>query len=158
MHVDTLSLAALTDEDAKLLRSRLKQDQDCLDAVKKSRDHLATQLASRDSVIDALEESIHRARRLLGEDGPLLPTGAAHRDVFGGLTKQVAGEVVPSPAREELSHGQPPDGSCIHCHKPVWRVSVSEASPTGLIHSFGATCDPNDPDSRVAELAEQAGS
>lgn len=152
MHADTLSRPVLTDEDATILRSRLQQDQECLAAVTTSRDQLAVQIASRDSVIDALEESIVRARRLLGEEGPVLPTAAHHRDVYGGHTP-LAGEVVPSPAREELSGGQPPDGSCIHCHKPVWRVAASEASPTGLTHGFGATCDPNDPASRIAELA-----
>ncbi|MFI7644260.1 hypothetical protein [Nonomuraea sp. NPDC049400] len=154
MHADTLSRPALTDEDAKILRSRLTQDLECLNAVKASRDQLATQLASRDSVIDALEESIVRARRLLGEDGPLLPTAAGHRDVFGGRTAPLAGEVVPSPAREALSNGQPPDGSCIHCGEPAWRVSITPASPKGARHSYGATCNPEDPNSGVAELAE----
>lgn len=154
MHADTLSHPLLTDEDANLLRSRLNADESHLAAAKHSRDQLAAQLASRDSVIDALEESIVRARRLLGEEGPLLPTAAGHRDVFSGRTASLAGEVVPSPAREQLSNGQPPDGVCVHCHQPVWRVGVSEASPTGLAHGFGATCDPNDPEGRRAELAE----
>ncbi|MFI7691722.1 hypothetical protein ACIBQ6_21825 [Nonomuraea sp. NPDC049655] len=154
MLVDTLSQPTLTKEDAALLRARLHQDQQHLATVKTSRDDLAAQVASRDTVIDALEESITRAQRLLGEDGPLLPTAAAHRDLFGGPTAPLAGEVVPSPAREQLANGQPPDGQCRHCHQPVWRVGVSEASPTGLTHGFGATCDPNDPESRVAELAE----
>ena len=154
MHVDTLSRSTLMDEDAKLLRSRLQQDQEHLAAVQASRDFLATQLQSRDSVIDALEESITRARRLLGEEGPLLPTAAAHRDAFGGQMPPLAGEVVPSPAREALGDGQPPDGYCKHCSEPVWRVGISEASPTGLTHGFGATCDPNDPESRIAELVE----
>jgi hypothetical protein len=152
---DTLSHSTLTTEDAALLRARLQQDKQHLASVKNSRDELAAQVASRDSVIDALEESITRARRLLGEDGPLLlPTAAAHRDVFGGPTAPLAGEVVPSPAREQLANGQPPDGQCRHCQQPVWVASTTPATPTGLIHSFGATCDPNNPESRVAELAE----
>lgn len=153
MHGDTLTSPRLTVEDAKLLRSRLQQDQEHLAAVQASHDDLSTKIRSREALIDALEESITRALRLLGEDGPLLPTAQAHRDVFAGRAP-LTGEVVPSPAREELAGGQPPDGSCLHCGEPVWRVSTSSASPTGLIHSFGATCNPEDPSGAVAELAE----
>lgn len=151
MH-DMLSQPPLTDEDAELLRYRLQRDEECLESARRSREQLAAKLASRDSVIDALEEAIHRARRLLGEDGPLLPSAAHHQEMFGGPSTQVLGEVVPSPAREELGDGQPPDGQCIHCGQPVWRVEPSEASPTGYTHGFGATCDPDSADSMVAEL------
>lgn len=151
---DTLSRSQLTDEDASLLRARLRMDQQQLATLKQAHDILKTQIASREQVMDALEESITRALRLLGEDGPLLPSAESHRDLFGGPFAPLAGEVVPSPAREQLANGQPPDGMCAHCRQPVWRVGVSEASPTGLTHGFGATCDPNDPDSHRAELAE----
>lgn len=157
MQGDTLTSTHLTAEDATLLRSRLKQDQEHLAAVQASHDDLSTKLRSREALIDALEESITRALRLLGEEGPLLPTAQAHQNVFAGRTP-LAGEVVPSPAREALANGQPPDGLCIHCCEPAWRVSITPASPKGARHSFGATCDPEDANSGVAELAEQAAS
>ncbi|MEO3869407.1 hypothetical protein ABGB18_11295 [Nonomuraea sp. B12E4] len=154
MHGDTLTGSTLTQEDATLLRSRLKQDQEHLAVVQASHDDLAVKIRSREALIDALEESITRALRLLGEEGPLLPTAAAHRDMFGGALPPLAGEVVPSPAREALGDGQPPDGLCIHCGEPVWRVSVTEASPKGARHSYGATCNPEDNNSGVADLGE----
>ncbi|MEV0831491.1 MULTISPECIES: hypothetical protein [Streptosporangiaceae] len=46
-----------------------------------------------------------------------------------------------------------PHGFCIHCGQPAWQVPVSDASPMGARHSYGATCNPEDPNSPVATLA-----
>jgi hypothetical protein len=51
---------------------------------------------------------------------------------------------------------QQPDGFCVNCGQHVWRVPVSDASPKGAIHSFGATCDPNAEVPTVADLGEVA--
>lgn len=44
------------------------------------------------------------------------------------------------------------DGACLNCHQPAWRRAVSEASPNGATHSFGASCYPNQENSPVADL------
>lgn len=48
----------------------------------------------------------------------------------------------------------PPAGHCIHCGKEVWRVEVSSTSPNGLIHGWGASCDPTSDSSTYADMGE----
>lgn len=76
---------------------------------------------------------------------------AKHAEVWGGPQ---TGVILPKGSFPETE----PDGYCIHCGKPAWRVSTSNASPKGARHSYGATCDPDDPTSNVADLGEEVAS
>lgn len=48
----------------------------------------------------------------------------------------------------------PPDGFCIHCGEAVWRTAVSKTSPNGCAHTWGSSCNPDDPNAKDADLGE----
>ncbi|TMS00123.1 hypothetical protein [Nonomuraea basaltis] len=72
-----------------------------------------------------------------------------HAEVWGGPQ---TGVILPKGSFPETE----PDGYCIHCGKAAWLVSTTTASPKGARHSYGATCDPENPASNVAELAVES--
>ncbi len=48
-----------------------------------------------------------------------------------------------------------PHGYCVHCGLPAWRTAHTELTPNGATHGFGATCDPQDPNSKAARLSAE---
>ncbi|MFF0864215.1 hypothetical protein ACFYUV_20825 [Nonomuraea sp. NPDC003560] len=74
---------------------------------------------------------------------------AQHAEWFGGPQ---TGAVLPKGSFPETE----PDGYCIHCGKAAWRVEASTVCPKGAKHSYGATCNPDDPASNVAELGPES--
>ena len=129
-------LRRLTAKGKATLQELNDRDESKMDELRQVRADLMAEVVSVDDVMADLRESIDRRKaKMCGDVISLLPTDS-HR----------AESSAPS------STDSPPEGDCAHCGKPVWRVSTSEAAPDGLIHAWGATCNPDDPNSGTATL------
>ena len=139
-----------------------------LEDLRAARAKHVAEIASIDDVMADLNETIGRRQaKMRGDLISLLPPGGAVpllagsqgapdelSATFGGLGSAVIEptQIIGAASFPETN----PDGYCIHCNQPAWRVSTTPASPKGARHSYGATCNPDDPASGVAELDEQA--
>lgn len=148
-------LRRLTPRGVATMRDLNERDEAKIGDLRTARADLMSEVASIDEVMADLRETIDRRQaKMRGDTISLLPTDVrvapqaderAHADMFTGPATQVMNPVEPDP----------PAGYCHHCGQSVWRTSITPASPKGFQHSFGATCDPNDPDSKVAEIVEE---
>ncbi|TDD54541.1 hypothetical protein E1286_04950 [Nonomuraea terrae] len=147
---DTPALPALTEAGIAHFRKLNERDEKELDILRSERTRLKAEIASIDSVVTDLHETIGRRQaKMRGDVIAQLPLGAVPprsngSDVIEPTTVQGPGSFPETK----------PDGHCVHCLEPVWQVSISPASPKGYRHSYGATCNPEDPHSGVAEVDE----
>lgn len=163
---DQAPLRRLTESGIDRYRTLNDRDEKELEDLRAVRAKHAAEIASIDDVMADLHETIGRRQaKMRGDLISLLPSGGAVpqagsqgdpdvRGTFGGLGSAV---IEPTQILGAASFPETnPDGYCIHCNQPAWRVSTTPASPKGARHSYGATCNPDDPASGVAELDEQA--
>ncbi|MFI6296783.1 hypothetical protein ACIBEJ_34700 [Nonomuraea sp. NPDC050790] len=167
---DQAQLRRLTESGIARYRALNERDEQELADLRTTRAEYAAEIASIDDVMADLNDTISRRQSKMRGDliSQLPPTegtvsslfssppvaSEVHAERYGGIPP-LTGEVVPSPAREAFADDQP-HGSCINCGEPAWRVPISEASPKGATHSYGATCKPEDPDSGQADLGDLA--
>lgn len=154
--VETAHLRTLTEAGIARLRKLNQRDEDELQKLRDERARLSAEVASIDEEMTDLHEAIGRRQAKMRGDVisqmPLLaPDAVVHAARFGG---QDVIEPTSVQARGSFPETQP-DGYCVHCGEPVWRTSITPASPKGFRHSYGATCNPDDPASNVAELDEK---
>ncbi|MFD1546927.1 hypothetical protein [Nonomuraea guangzhouensis] len=165
---DQAPLRRLTESGIDRYRTLNYRDEKELEDLRATRAELTAEIASIDDVMADLNETIGRRQAKMrgdlisllppGREVPLLPGSQGDPDelaaTFGGLGSAV---IEPTQILGAASFPETnPDGYCIHCNQPAWRVSTTPASPKGARHSYGATCNPDDPASGVAELDEQA--
>ena len=166
---DQAQLRRLTESGVDRYRTLNYRDEQELEDLRATRAHHVAEIASIDEVMADLNETISRRQaKMRGDVISLLPPGgsaspltgpqgdaAVHAARFAGLTQDV---IEPTLIHGAASFPETqPDGLCIHCKQPIWRVSITAASPKGARHSYGATCDPDDAASGVAEF-DEAGS
>ncbi|MFN2636827.1 MAG: hypothetical protein ABR585_07370 [Gemmatimonadaceae bacterium] len=159
----------LTPRGEATVRELIEQDETRLSGMRAAREDLLGEVGSITTVIDDLAQTIDRRRSLLvGDVISLLPTDTkvaplftpqgdaqAHASQWGDDPSPTGVHSDPRDTSQAPAWTFPdtqPDGYCIHCGQPAWRVPVAEVTPKGAKHSFGATCNPDNPDSDVAEL------
>ncbi|MFI6496836.1 hypothetical protein [Nonomuraea typhae] len=135
-------------------RPQIQQATEEMAALQERVNGLVVQIEDRKKLIAELrqaERDVEASAELPVLHLPLQDQGdaARHAEVFGGPQ---TGVILPPGSFPETT----PDGYCIHCGKPVWRVSITPASPKGARHAYGATCDPENPGSGVADLGDEA--
>lgn len=159
------TLCRLTENGMAQYRKLNDRDEKELEMLRAERTKLSAEIASIDDVMADLHETIGRRQaKMRGDVISLLPTGGPIpplHNTQGDLAhgSHFAGRDVIEPTRVQGPGSfaeTKPDGHCVHCGEPVWQVSVTPASPKGYRHSYGATCNPDDPHSGVAELDERA--
>lgn len=149
---DNPNLRTLTDAGIAHLRKLNERDQQELELLRAERARHQAEINSIDDVMTDLYDTIGRREAKMRGDviAQMSSAGSLPESVwFGGP------EVEQTRIQQGSFADTEPDGRCLHCKQPVWRVSISPASPKGFRHSYGATCDPNDPNSGVAELDER---
>jgi hypothetical protein len=161
---ETGQLRRLTESGVALYRGLNERDEKELAEVRALRAQHMAEIASLDDVMAHLNETIaQRQARMRGDEISLLPTTSLFSSQQDPVMREarpvrsfpdvIEPTMVQSPASFPETN---PDGYCVHCGEAVWRVSVSEASPKGFRHSYGATCNPDNPHSDVADLDERA--
>lgn len=153
---ETAQLRNLTEAGIARLRKLNERDEHELGELRAERARLSAEVASIDEEMTDLHEAIGRRQAKMRGDVisqmPLVgPDAVVHATRFGGPDVIEPTLVQPRGSFPETQ----PDGYCVHCGEPVWRTSITPASPKGARHSYGATCNPDDPASKVAELDEQ---
>ncbi|MEO3856117.1 hypothetical protein [Acrocarpospora sp. B8E8] len=113
------------------------------------------EIDSTDTILAELDGTADRYRQRLGSQATL-DTSQGDRVVHSATWNGNGAPETGSIAAVDPFADNQPDGHCIRCGQPVWRVPASPTNPRGATHSFGATCDPDSPDSEVADLGEQA--
>ena len=114
---------------------------------------MAEEIDSVDTILAELDGTADRYRQRLGSQAALdTPQGdkLVHAAAWNGQSAPETGSIA---AVDPFASNQP-DGPCIRCGQPAWRVPASPANPRGATHSFGATCNPDAPESEVADLGE----
>lgn len=159
-------LRTLTESGIAHLRKLNERDEQELQVLRAERARLSKEVDSVDEVMTDLHETIGRRQaKIRGDVISLLPPNGPLSQLKSGQGDAVVhaarfgGQDVIEPTSMQGPGSFPetkPDGYCIHCNEPVWRVSITTASPKGFRHSYGATCHPDDPASGVAELDEKA--
>lgn len=125
----------LTSNGIAMLRTLNEQDEKKMEELRATRLGYEAEVKSIDEVIREIDDTIRRRQAKMRGDYIAVM------------------QVDQNPTRlNAFTEVEPAVGSCESCGNPVWQVPPSQSAPTGLIHSFGATCNPEDPDSGVATL------
>lgn len=158
---DNPHLRTLTDAGIAHLRKLNERDEKELELLRAERARHQAEINSIDDVMTDLYDTIGRRQAKMRGDFisqmPVAAPGNGQGDPLAHTALFQGSEVI-EPTRVQTPGAfaeTKPDGFCIHCGEPVWRVSISPASPKGFRHSYGATCNPDDPNSGVAELDER---
>ena len=116
-------------------------------------------LAEMNRQFDELRRKIDAANEYIAQQDHYAGQERKTRDGYGAALSALG---APAPAEtfnvfepaadavqvpSERYAGQVPHGYCVHCKQPVWVDSDH------VTHGFGPTCNPEDPESTVATLA-----
>jgi hypothetical protein len=159
-------LRTLTESGIGHFRKLNDRDEKELELLRAERARLVKEIDSVDDVMTDLHETIGRRQAKMRGDhiaqltlsDPLTSRQSPQGDSTTHLAWFSGQDVIePTSVKGPGSFEETkPDGFCVHCNEPVWKVSITPASPKGFRHSYGATCNPDDPSSGVAELDERA--